>query len=233
MLCHPPLEKVFLMTAFKRRLSVNFIFEQLQEHIISGQYRPGQRLGEVDLATQYGVSRGPIRDALRRLAGVGLVTSAANIGAQVRSFSLAEGKAFYQLREALEGQVARLAASNAGEQEKQKIERLLKEHVQVINVHPDRAYLQEKKDRDFHLVLAEIAANPLIQNLLANELYPQLMLLRSSHCVVKGRGAQAFLEHQRIAEAIYANDEELACLLMQRHVQASWQTFFNGQQGDR
>ncbi len=217
------------MAENKQRCNVSQIVESLQEGILSGMFQAGERLLEVDLAEQYGVSRGPVRDALRRLAGVGLVTSTANIGVHVRSFSLDEVKAFYQLREALEGQVARLAAQNAGESEKERIDSLLKEHVQVINIHPERAYVQGHKDRDFHLVLADIAGNKLIHNLLSDELYPQLVLLRRSHRIVKGRGAKAFLEHQRIAEAIYTNDGELACLLMQRHIQASWKTFYNGQ----
>ena len=218
------------MTVHNSRLSVNEIVRKIQEGILAGFYDPGERLVEADLAECFGVSRGPVRDALRKLAGFGLVTSKTNVGVHVRSFSLSEAKSFYQLREALEGQVARLAAETAGGLEKNRIEELLKEHVQVINIHPEQAYVQEDKDRDFHLVLAEIAQNHLIQNLLAYELYPQLVLLRRSHSAVKGRGAKAFIEHQRIAEAIYANDGELASLLMQRHIQASWQTFYNGQQ---
>ncbi len=221
------------MAAVNHRLTVDDIVAEVQEHILAGIFAPGERLGEADLAQRFGVSRGPVRDALRKLAGVGLVTQSTNVGVRVREFSLAEAKAFYQLREALEGQVARLAAEAADPDAFRKIELLLKEHVQFIHVHPEQAYLQRDKDRDFHLVLSDIAGNPLIHNLLTEELYPQLVLLRQSHQLVKGRGAQAFLEHQRIAEAVYAKDGELASLLMRRHIQASWESFHSAQQHAR
>ena len=211
------------------KLNVDGIVNSLRDKILTGTYPPGERLVETDLADEFGVSRGPVRDALKRLAGVGLVTAKNNVGVQVRTFSLADAKAFYQLREALEVQVAQLAAQHAGDAEMARIKYLLHEHEELIHRHPDGAYVQDEKDQDFHLVLVDIASNPLIHKLLADELYPQSVLLRRSHRMVIGRGAKAFFEHQQIAEAIYANDHVLAGMLMTRHIQSSWRSFYNGQ----
>ena len=217
------------MTAKEQRLSAADIAARLRDDILVGERSPGERLGEAELAERFGVSRGPVRDALRLVAGSGLIDFTPNIGARVREFSLTEARALYQLREALEGQVATLAAKRVGEADIKRLERLLAEHALVIESHPENAYLQSGKDRDFHLVLAELADSPLIFNLLAQELYPQLTLLRRCHRSSKGRGGRALIEHQRIVEAVSANDCELAGLLMRRHIQASWNSFYTQQ----
>lgn len=195
---------------------------ELREDILTGRIRPGERLGEVALAERFAVSRGPVRDALRKLAAAGLVSFLPNIGARVRVFSREDARALYELRAALESDAARWAARRAGQERASGLVQLLGQHAESIAAHPAGAYLQNGKDADFHIVIAEMAQNPLLRNLLADELYPQLALLRRQHRNVDGRGRVALREHENIADAIINGDDELAALLMRRHIEASW-----------
>ncbi|MEM9057606.1 MAG: GntR family transcriptional regulator, partial [Pseudomonadota bacterium] len=97
------------------------LVESLQTAIVEGAFKPGEKLREPDLARTYGTSRGPIRDALRRLESRRLVTNTPNAGARVTSLSAARLIELYQVREALEGMTARLAAEHMSDAD---IERL-------------------------------------------------------------------------------------------------------------
>src|SRR5207237_3014802 len=85
------------------------VYDHLREQILSGKLEPGAELAEVALSEQLGVSRGPIREAIGRLAAEGLVTVRPRRGAVVRSLSKDEFLELYQVREALEMMAVRLA----------------------------------------------------------------------------------------------------------------------------
>src|SRR5689334_16840640 len=87
-------------------------YAQLKADILDGTLRPGDPLGEVDLATRIGVSRTPVREALQRLAMEGLVTWVPGRGAFVSGLSVPDIVELFQLREALESHSARLAAAS-------------------------------------------------------------------------------------------------------------------------
>lgn len=194
----------------------------LREEILSGRLAPGTRLGEVALAERYEVSRGPVRTALNRLGETGLVTIVPNSGARVRQMGREDARALYEVRAALEAEAALLAAERADARTEGAFGRLLSDHADQVRAHPEGAYLQAPGDQDFHMVIADMSGNPIIQRYLARELYPQLALLRVKHRNVTGRGRTALQEHRRIAEAISCGDAEVASLLMRRHIRNSW-----------
>jgi len=198
------------------------IASALQTEILSGMLLPGARLGEVALADRFAVSRGPVRAALNQLSESGLVSIVPNSGARVRVLNHADARALYEVRAALEAEAARLAAMSADAATGEELNRLLGLHADEVSAHPQGAYLQPPGDRDFHMVIARLAGNPIILRYLTRELYPQLALLRVKHRNVTGRGQAALLEHRRIAEAIACGDGEVAALLMRRHIRASW-----------
>lgn len=197
------------------------ITAQLYEQILSGHLEPGARLAEVALAEHFKVSRGPIRDALKHLASIGLVTFTPNVGASVRQINRTEAQGLYEYRLALESEAARLAALRIDEAGKKQLALLLNEHAVAIT--SQSAYVAQQGDNDFHEVVAHLSQSAIIIKALTKELYPQLVLLRRQHKNVVGRGQGALLEHQRIAEAIQHGDGDLAYLLMRRHLQGSWQ----------
>ena len=194
----------------------------IQEEILSGRLAPGERLGEVALARDHQVSRGPVRAALANLAEAGLVVMVPNTGAWVRQITLADARAIYETRTALECCVCRLVAERATDADVGQLSDLLREHQAEITKHPSGAYLQSGRDNDFHLVLAKMAGNPIIERVLARELYPQLALLRHRHKTIQGRGQEALREHERIIDAIAWKEPEAAEILMKRHLTNSW-----------
>lgn len=198
------------------------IVEVLRGEILSGHLRSGERLGEVALAERFSVSRGPVREALRSLADAGLVSFTPNIGARVRQMTVADARALYEVRGALESEAARLAAQRAGRSGARALLDLLEGQEPSVRAHPSRAYLQGGGDADFHAVISRLSENQLIMRLLFDELYPQLMLLRQQHQNVSGRGLAALREHGRIAEAIEQEEPDLAAMLMRRHIRESW-----------
>lgn len=205
-----------------RGLAAERLASELRQDILDGRLLPGARLGEVALTERFNVSRGPVRAALNLLGEMGIVSIVPNSGARVRVIKRQDAQALYEVREALEGKAAELAAKNNGAETGRRLQSLLNQHASEIRARPDGAYLQTGGDQDFHRVIAEMSENSIIQRYLSRELYPQLALLRVKHRHVTGRGAAALREHERIAAAIADADPEVAGLLMRRHIRNSW-----------
>src|SRR5579871_5650190 len=103
------------------------IFNRLVEAITSGEFEPGQKLSESDLARRLGISRGPLREALGRLEGR-LVTRTPRLGVSVIDFNRADLEHLFLVREALEGMAARLAAERMTAAELGRLRALLTHH---------------------------------------------------------------------------------------------------------
>ena len=190
----------------------------LAEEIVSGKIKAGERLIETALAKRLGISRGPVREALRRLEERGLVKSSPNVGAHVASFSIREMAALFEVREAMEGMACRLAAQRMDDRDLARLRAVVDEHEVSIREHPDGAYLQEPRDLDFHFRIVNNSGNPVLIRLLCDELYQVIRLCRRQHSWLPGRGLRALKEHRRIIEALEDRDHELAEWLMRRHI---------------
>ena len=201
---------MFTIEGLRHGGSAKQIVNNLYEDIMSGQLQPGTKLAEMALADQYKVSRGPVREALRQLTNIGLLTFTPNVGASVRVIAVDEAKELYEYRTALESEAAYLAAQRICDEGRQRIAYLLSDHANAMSGHPVGAYAAQYGESDFHSVVALLSRNQLLIKALTTELYPQLVLLRRQHQNVKGRGQIALVEHQRIAEAIQQGDAELA-----------------------
>lgn len=202
--------------------SGQYIADNLYEKIVSGQLEPGTKLAEVALAEQFSVSRGPVRDALRYLARIGLLSFTPNVGASVRVLHKDEARDLYEYRTALESEAAYLAALRINAEGSERLANLITAHSEAMALKTVSAYVAQSEENDFHGLVAQLSRNKLLIKALTQELYPQLALLRLQHKNVKGRGQVALIEHQRIADAIQTGDAELAALLMRRHLQFSW-----------
>ena len=126
------------------------VFLSLRETIVSGALAPGERILEPALATRLGVSRGPLREALARLAERHLIERPVHQGARVVTLSFPKLIDLYHAREALEGMACRLAAERAPEATLQALSALLDEHEKGAALHAGAAYLQDEGDLDFH-----------------------------------------------------------------------------------
>ncbi|MGR8918914.1 MAG: GntR family transcriptional regulator [Gammaproteobacteria bacterium] len=205
------------------RTSADRVFEALQDAIVRGELAPGSRVGEADLAERFGTSRGPLREALRRLESRRLVERKPHVGVRIATLDHAALIEIYFLREALEGMAARLAAEHMSVDEIAGLRALLAAHEQDEALKSDTAYLQPEGDFDFHYRVIQGSHNRALTELLINELYHRVRMYRYQFSAYANRPQKAFGEHQHIVEAIEARDGDLAEMLMRRHISAARQ----------
>lgn len=194
------------------------VFALMQEAIIKGDLEAGSRISEAELAARYGVSRGPLREALRRLEGRQLITRIPHVGVRIMALSLEELLQIYEVRETLEGLACRLAAKHMPASEIAELKQLLAKHAQQIEEQEGRAYIQEEGNVDFHYRVIQGSHNAVLIHMLCGELYHRVRIYRGQFSITEGRPQQALAEHQRILDAIEARDGELAEFLMRRHI---------------
>ncbi|ENM3782829.1 GntR family transcriptional regulator [Vibrio cholerae] len=197
--------------------------EYLIEAIVEGQLAPGSKISEPELAKQFQVSRGPLREALMRVEGLGLIERIPHIGARVTQLSPTKLVELYAVREALEGMAARLAARKITEIELAGLESLLSTHSTHIDQVEGASYFHQQGDFDFHYRIIQASRNQQLIGLLCDELYHLLRMYRYQSPRSHSRPVEALEEHKFILRAIRQRDEELAEMLMRRHISRSRQ----------
>lgn len=212
-------------TEDKATLLPDRAYAYLREAIISGKLRPGARLSEVDLASQLGVSRGPVREAIRRLAAGRLLTQAPNQSARVIELDEQSVMNVYELREAIESMAAGAAAVRMTDAEREQLDRVLTAHSENFVGSQSDSYPSGINDWDFHHLVLSGSRNELALRICAGDLRDLLALLRAGHRNIKGRGSRALQEHRWIADAIIAGHADLAQTLMAQHIRNSREGF--------
>jgi len=197
------------------------VYTLIQKAIVEGELPPGSKISEPELARNYGVSRGSLREAIGRLEACGLVIRKTNVGARVVALSNEGLLEIYRVREALEGMAARLAAKAMKRDEVAELRQLLAHHEEHIELEKGHSYFQKEGDLDFHFRIVKGCRNRLLINLLCNDLYHLVRLYRYQFGMASSRAPQAFGEHEHIVDAIGHGDGEMAELLMRRHIRAS------------
>ncbi|WDE11381.1 GntR family transcriptional regulator [Thalassomonas haliotis] len=194
-------------------------FFQLRKEIVEGEIPSGSKLSETELSTKYSVSRAVIREAINRLESCHLVERKANVGARVVALTPEGLVELYQIREALEGMAARQAAKNMTDEEVTDLTRLLNAHFQEVKT--GDSYYQEAGDVDFHYRIILGSKNKHLIGMLTDGIYHLVRMYRVQLGMAGPRVTTAFDEHQHIVKAIANRDEELAELLMRRHIMYS------------
>ncbi|WP_394251146.1 GntR family transcriptional regulator [Vibrio profundi] len=195
--------------------------EYLIEAIVEGKIAPGSKISEPELAKRFEVSRGPLREAIMRVEGLGLIERIPHVGARVITFSPERLIELYAVREALEGMAARLAARHISDEELIALEGLLSTHSNHIEEVEGSSYFHQHGDFDFHYRIIKASRNSQLITLLCNELYHLLRMYRYQVPRSSSRPEQALDEHKYILQAIKNRDEELAEMLMRRHISGS------------
>ena len=195
--------------------------ESLISAIIEGELPQGSKVSEAELASHYGVSRGPLREAIRDLEGLRLVQRKPHAGVRVVALDCGELREIFTIREALEGMAARLAASAMSDQEISALRELLTLHESKVTESGGQSYFQQHGDLDFHLRILRGSGNRRLYRLMGEELYQLILMYRRQSSQRPKRPLQALEEHRRICDAIEARDPELAELLMRRHIQGA------------
>ena len=209
-------------------------YDFIRKRILNGDYVPGQSLATIALAAEIGVSRTPVRDALRQLEADGLVTIQARLGANVKSMELTEFREICDLRLALESHAAGLAARNRTESDLREIEyaltamRTLTD--KILKSPQEEPVLSALRTEDvrFHVAIMTAAKNLLMKK--------EILRLHLINRVVASpapagpdpvadrrerdqRRRQVQKSHEEIFEAIRRADEPAAKAAMERHIQ--------------
>lgn len=208
------------MTAKELTKSAN-LTDYLIESIVSGSVPSGAKISEPELAKRLQVSRGPLREAIMRVEGLGLIERIPHIGARVTTLTLTKLVELYAVREALEGMAARLAARHIRPKELQALKTVLAAHSEHIEQVEGASYFHQQGDFDFHYQIIKASRNQQLTTLLCDELYHLLRMYRFQSPRSHSRPTEALQEHKFILQAIEQGDEELAELLMRRHISRS------------
>jgi DNA-binding GntR family transcriptional regulator len=195
------------------------VFKQVQSAIVEGDISPGSKISEPALARKFGISRGPLREALSRLEGCNLIERTPNVGARVVSLTPQHLVEIYLIRESLEGLAALMAAEKMSDKEITELDELLEKHKKQIE--QDQSYYQKEGDMDFHFRIVQGSKNSHLIDMYSKDLYHLIRLYRYQFGMVSKRVPRAFIEHGQIVDAIRQRDGELAQFLMTRHISAS------------
>ena len=200
---HPPLA---------RRALYQDVAERLRQQIFARELEPGSWLDEMKLAADYGISRTPLREALKVLAAEGLVTMKLRRGAYVSEMSREDVEQVYHLLALLESDAAGHVASHATADQRAE---LLALHAQLERQarHRDNFFTTNER---FHMALLQMAGNRWAQQMVAD--LRKVMKLNRHHSLFKrGRLSESLAEHRALMAAIEARDAAAAARLMRAH----------------
>ncbi|MEV0588271.1 GntR family transcriptional regulator [Nonomuraea sp. NPDC050310] len=189
------------------------VYETLKEHIVEGVLQPGERLVERDLATEHGVSRIPVREALRRLEAERLVVVVPRKGVLVSPFTPADVADFFDVRESLEVLAARLAAGRADQEALARLRAALAE-ADAATARGEAGAIA-RANAGFHSAVVAASGNALLVELMG----PLEARLRWLFRLTFERDqARQCAEHHELFDAIAAGAAERAAAVALRHV---------------
>ncbi|MBR1391289.1 MAG: GntR family transcriptional regulator [Lachnospiraceae bacterium] len=191
------------------------VFHRLREDILSGRYHANEELREKTIGDELGVSRTPVREALRQLELEGLVKIIPNKGAIVEGISVADIKDIYAIRAHLEGLCAGWAATRITEQQLAALE----ENVFLVEFHEAKGNYAQMLELDnrFHDLLYEASGSRMLSQELVN-LHHYVERVRKITLSMPERVIKSNNEHRQIVEALKQHDEDRAEKLANRHI---------------
>jgi DNA-binding GntR family transcriptional regulator len=188
------------------------VAELLRQRIFRRELEPGSWIDEVKLAQEYGISRTPLREALKVLAAEGLVTMKVRRGAYVTEVSDRDLAEVYHLLALLESDAAAVVAERATEAELKDLQKL---HKELEGAAKDRERFFAVNER-FHMRLLELASNRW-RNQMVADLRKVMKLNRHNSLLKTGRIEESLAEHRAVMDAIARRDPEAARARMQQH----------------
>ena len=204
------------------------VFETLRDAIIKQVLKPGERLMEIQLADEMGVSRTPVREAIRKLELEGLVVMVPRKGAYVAGVSMKDIHEVYEVRAALEMLAVSLAAERITDEELDALEsQVLRESEAEANADEHSLDNIIYIDSSFHDIIYQAAHNQrLVQ--FVNILQEQLQRFRAASLSRPGRSKTALEEHKQIVEALAERNGELAAKLAKEHIDNAESAMISG-----
>ncbi len=197
------------------------VANSLRQSILDGNLKPGQRLMDAEIASRMGISRSPVREALRQLEKDGLVRSSANRGCTVVELSRDDLFQLYGVRASLEGLAAAWACHSIDQPQIAELRRLCHEMQALLPFGSDAdrvAFLH--KDAEFHQLLIEAAHAPRLADMLASVKLQLRMMMAAIQAAARA-SAQAAAEHELLIAALESGDTGLAERLARQHVEGA------------
>lgn len=209
------------MSAFEWRSQTRLLDEvadALRERIYSGLYAPGAILRQEQIATEFGISRTPLREAFRMLERDGLVVHQAGRSVRVASADLNHLIDAYALREVVDGVTARFAAERATTEDIALFHKMIKEQPSSVSPWNPKAYTQHNVD--FHMAIMDAARNAsLLAFIPLLRMTSQVFAPAFSLSVERAR--EALIEHEQIVEAIANRNGDKAENLARAHIRST------------
>lgn len=194
----------------------NELTSTLRDAIITGEIAQGDKLSETKLAKELDVSRGPLREAIRRLEGMNLIQLIPQQGARVVTLNMELILQIYETREALESKAAALAAINMSSQEIDLLHREIDAQSKFMRENAE-AMIPAESDYAFHETVIRGSKNKIIERALLRELYNLIKMFRYQNEFARTSTTNSLIEHRQIVYAIEQRDAELAEVTMRRH----------------
>ena len=199
----------------ERRVFREEIREQLIEDILNGRLTPGARIVETRIAQQFGVSQGPVREALRDLELFGFVVSSPFRGTQVRKITTEELLEIYPIRAALEGVAARAAAVRIDQATLERLQELIGVMREAAARDDHRA--EADADHNFHHAIVKASGNHMLEHVW------QTMRLSITTCLttsITHRSLHEIAErHVAVVDALRSGDPDRAEAAVRRHIE--------------
>lgn len=194
------------------------VFQRLREDILSGVYQENDELREVSIGEELGVSRTPVREALRQLELEGLVTIVPNKGAYVKGITKKDVHDIYKIRSLLEGLCTRWATEHITDQQIEELEEIvLLSEFHLKKQGQGKAKQVSDLDGKFHKVLYEASNSRILEHVLS-DFHKYVKMARTMSVGEKERAEKSIDEHRAILEAIRKKDANLAEQLANQHI---------------
>jgi len=202
----------------------NLVYQRLRRAILDGQLKPESRLIERKLGEQLGVSRTPIREAIRMLELEGLVSYNPKSGAVVARINVKEVFEIYRIRAVLEGLAARMAAENINREELERLSELVARMEQLSQ----QGEIDDlgKVHQEFNDLIYRAAGSPRLYTMITSLVESVNRYIRVGYCF-PGRVAEATAEHLQLVEALRGHDGELAEQVAREHIENSRRAYVN------
>jgi len=193
------------------------IVNELKQLIYTGEFKPGERLNEAALALRMGTSRGPIREAIKVLAGLGIVNAVTNRGVYVRQLSLREMLEIYEMRALVFGYAAERACEHLTEEHKKQFEALLAAMDAACDAEDGTLYYE--LNLQFHALILTLSNNRRAYQAY-DDYVKELHLVRRKYFNAPGNMRRSNIEHRAIFDAVAAANRSRARAAAERHVLA-------------
>lgn len=192
------------------------VFQTLRQAILRGELKPGERLMEIHLAQKLGVSRTPVREAIRKLELEGLVLMIPRKGAVVAEITVSDLEDVLEVRMALEELAVKHACRRIRKEQLDELERLAEEF--RVSLDGDDVGECAQADMLFHDAIYESTGNARLIQIL-NNLREQMYRYRMEYLKDRQSHAQLLREHEEILDALKRHDERMALEVISRHVE--------------